>query len=101
MPDDEYRKLQEALVENPKSGDVIQGSGGLRKIRWKLPAKGKRGGARMIYYHLDKDNQIYMIYAYKKNEQNDLTKKQLKQLKLVIEEELGKRRSQANEKRKF
>jgi mRNA-degrading endonuclease RelE of RelBE toxin-antitoxin system len=90
MPDDEYRKLQEALVENPKSGDVIQGSGGLRKIRWKLPAKGKRGGARVIYYHLDKDNQIYMIYAYKKNEQSDLTKEQLKQLKLVVEEELGK-----------
>jgi len=90
MPDDEYLELQEALVDNPKSGDVIRGSGGLRKIRWKVPGRGKRGGIRVIYYHLDENKQIYMIYAYKKTDQSDLTKEQIKQLKHVVEEELEK-----------
>ena len=90
MPDDEYMKLQTALVNNPKSGDVIQASGGLRKIRWKAPGTGKRGGVRVIYYHLDKAEQIYMIYAYSKKAQSDLTRDQLKQLKKVVDEELKK-----------
>jgi len=50
MDDDQYRELQEALVKDPELGDLIQGTGGLRKVRWNLPARGKRGGARIIYY---------------------------------------------------
>lgn len=88
MPDNEYMKLQEALIRHPKSGDVIKGSGGLRKLRWKLPGRGKSGGVRIIYYNLDENSQIYMIYVYKKNEQENLTKEQLKQLRHIIEEEL-------------
>lgn len=90
LTDDQYAELQSVLVDNPKSGDVIRGSGGLRKVRWKIPGKGKRGGLRVIYYHLDKDMQIYMIFAYKKNEQSDLTPEQVTVLRKVVEEELLK-----------
>ncbi|MDF1654039.1 MAG: type II toxin-antitoxin system RelE/ParE family toxin [Coxiellaceae bacterium] len=89
MSDEEYTKLQEILVDNPKKGDVIKGSGGLRKIRWKASGKGKRSGVRVIYYHLDVNEQVFMLYAYKKNEQSDLTKTQLRVLKQVIEQELA------------
>lgn len=90
MPDNEYINLQERLVNDPKLGDVIRGGGGLRKIRWRVSGSGKRGGVRVIYYHLAIEHQIYMIYAYKKNSQSDLTKDQLKQLRDVVQEELGK-----------
>ena len=50
MSDDEYKDLQEALVNRPDLGDLIQGSGGLRKVRWKLKGSGKSGGVRVIYY---------------------------------------------------
>ncbi len=85
MSDDEYRALQEALVNRPDMGAVIQGTGGLRKIRWKLEGKGKRGGIRVIYYWMTVDEQIYMLYVYPKNEQEDLTPEQKKALKLIVE----------------
>ena len=50
MGDDEYRRLQEALIQRPDMGSIIQGSGGLRKVRWNLEGRGKRGGVRVIYY---------------------------------------------------
>jgi len=49
LDDDDLKELQEYLFENPSSGVVIAGTGGLRKLRWKVPGKGKRGGARVIY----------------------------------------------------
>lgn len=48
--DDEYRELQESLLEKPDAGDIIQGTGGLRKLRWNRGNKGKRSGTRIIYY---------------------------------------------------
>jgi len=50
MSDDEYKELQEALVSRPDLGDIIKGSGGLRKVRWRLDGRGKSGGIRAIYY---------------------------------------------------
>ena len=88
ISDENYAELQKFLVENPESGDVMTGTRGLRKIRWKISGKGKRGGIRVIYYILDKNEQIYMIFAYKKNNQSKLTAKQIKQLKEVVKEEL-------------
>ena len=85
MDDDHYRELQELLIENPEIGDLIQGSGGLRKIRWKLSGRGKRGGVRVIYYWAVSVDQIRMLYVYSKSDQENLTKDQLKVLRQIVE----------------
>ena len=85
MQDDEYRELQEALIIKPDRGDIIKGSGGLRKVRWKLEGKGKSGGVRVIYYWVVNDNQIRMLYVYPKGKQENLTAEQLNALKSIIE----------------
>ena len=85
MDDDQYRELQGLLIEYPESGDLIQGSGGLRKIRWKLAGRGKRGGVRIIYYWAVSADQIRMLYVYSKGDQENLTKDQLNVLRQVVE----------------
>jgi len=85
MSDEEYRKLQSALVVRPDLGDVIPGSGGLRKFRWPVPGHGKRGGARVIYYWAVSLSEIYLLLAYTKAEQEDLTPRQLKLLRQIVE----------------
>lgn len=85
MTDDGYRELQPALVLKPDMGVIIKGSGGLRKIRWKLAQKGKSGGIRVIYYWVVDDSHIRMLYAYEKADQEDLTPDQLKTLKDIVE----------------
>ncbi len=85
MSDDDYRLLQEALITRPESGAIIKGSGGLRKVRWKLEGKGKSGGVRVIYYWVTADDQIRMLYAYKKSNQSDLTPDQIAALKEIVE----------------
>jgi len=85
MSDDEYRELQEVLVNFPDMGVILQGSGGLRKVRWKLEGRGKSDGVRAIYYWMTEDEQLYMLYVYPKNEQEDLTPEQKKALKAVVE----------------
>lgn len=77
---DEQHALQIALINRPDMGALIRGSGGLRKMRWKLRAGGKRGGLRIIYY-LYSSETFYMLYAYKKSDQEDLTPNQLKLLR--------------------
>lgn len=85
MNDDEYRNFQLTLIARPDLGGIISGSGGLRKVRWKLANKGKSGGVRVIYYWVVDDHHIRMLYAYPKSDQEDLTKAQLKQLKDIVE----------------
>jgi len=84
MEDEQYRKLQLVLIDNPKAGAVIPGSGGLRKVRWNLAGQGKRGGLRVIYYWTGALNEIYMLYVYSKNVRSDLSREQLRQLKQVV-----------------
>jgi mRNA-degrading endonuclease RelE of RelBE toxin-antitoxin system len=86
LPDTEYRKLQEALLMRPESGDLIPQSGGLRKIRWRIPGKGKRGGLRVIYYWDTPDDTFFMLTVYKKSTKKDLTQEQLKILHKLVEE---------------
>lgn len=88
IPDDDYREFQQELIFNPEAGDVIKGSGGLRKIRWRSAAKGKRGGIRVIYYWYVDDREIYLLLAYGKNEKDDLTAKEVKILRTLVEENL-------------
>jgi len=85
MDDDSYRDLQEALVQKPDMGDLITGSGGLRKVRWKIEGKGKRGGVRIIYYWQTADDQLWMLYGYAKADTEDLTRDQLKTLRTIVE----------------
>lgn len=87
MPDDEYRKLQAALVGNPELGQLIRGSDGLRKVRWSLPGRGKSAGARVIYYWAVNDEELFMLLIYAKSEQDDLTPEQLKTIKRIVQEE--------------
>lgn len=87
LSDDDYRELQLALILHPDSGAIIPGSGGLRKIRWSMQGRGKRGGVRVIYYWIDAQNKILMLFMYAKNDQEDLTPEQLKVLRKIVEEE--------------
>ena len=95
MNDDEYRALQYELMENPVMGEVIQGAGGFRKLRWRDPrrGKGKRGGLRIIYYHLMKHKQIWLFALYDKDEADDLTVAQKRAMKKAIEIEKKARKS--------
>jgi len=87
LPDEVYRELQNELVLNPGKGRVITGSGGLRKIRWNIPGKGKSSGIRIIYYWVKKKDILLMLLIYPKNEQDNLTSVQLKTLKTLVEKE--------------
>ena len=80
LTDEEYRCLQTDLIRRPHAGAVIPGGKGLRKLRWSLKEKGKRGGIRVIYYFYMEKHKLYMIYAFSKSEQADLTREQLKSL---------------------
>ncbi|EGR0148423.1 type II toxin-antitoxin system RelE/ParE family toxin [Vibrio alginolyticus] len=85
LSDEEFRLFQAELMSNPKQGDVIQGTGGLRKIRVASKGKGKRGGSRVIYYFLDEKRCFCLLTIYGKNEMSDLTADQKKQLKAFME----------------
>ena len=87
LSDDEYRKLQNEIIQTPAIGKIISGSGGIRKVRWKLQGRGKRGGARVLYYWANNENQIFMLFAYPKNEIENITKEQLSILKKAVETE--------------
>lgn len=80
-----YSGFQQHLADHPEVGDVIQGTGGIRKIRWKLPETGKRGGVRVIYDWRVSEDQILMLLAYRKVAQADLTPSQKRALKAVVE----------------
>jgi hypothetical protein len=89
LDDEAFRTLQNLLILNPESGASIAGSGGLRKLRIALPGRGKRGGARLIYYWRTGEERFYLLLAYAKNVQDDLTTKQLRRLKAAMTEDLG------------
>jgi hypothetical protein len=78
------------LANNPEFGDVVPGTGGFRKLRWrdKRRGKGRRGGLRIIYYYFLTDQQIWLMTLYDKNEAADLTPHEKKMLRAAIENEL-------------
>lgn len=85
LDDDQYRLLQAALTSNPESGDLIRGSGGIRKVRWNERGKGKRGGLRVIYYWITRRHHVLMLTVYRKSEVSDLTPGQVKALRGLVE----------------
>lgn len=84
LTDENLRDLQNILLENPKAGDAIQGTGGIRKIRIPIENKGKRGGGRVIYVDIELKETIYFINVYAKNEKDDLTEEEKKAFKAVV-----------------
>lgn len=86
IDDETYRLVQYSLIQDPNLGDVIQGTGGLRKLRVSLKGRGKRGGGRVIYYNYNARKQIYFLLIYAKNEYSDLTSDQKKRLRLFVED---------------
>ena len=84
LTDANLRDLENELLENPKAGDTIQGTDGLRKIRIPLENTGKRGGGRVLYVDIELKETIYFINVYTKNEKEDLTEDEKKAFKAVI-----------------
>lgn len=94
LDDEGFRSLQEAMMKNPDAGDVIEGTGGLRKLRHGDPrrGKGKRGGLRVIYYWWDGGRQFWLFTLYDKDELADLSPDERKMLKGMVKKELEARR---------
>jgi hypothetical protein len=86
LSEDEYIGLQSLLVLYPKSGKVVPGSGGVRKIRWAMSGKGKSGGVRIIYYFKPNDNEIWLLTIYSKNEVENIPAHILRKIAKEIED---------------
>ena len=82
--DEELAGLQRFLIAAPDAGSLIRGSGGLRKVRWSVLQRGKRGGARVIYYWHVGTDRIYLTHGYAKNQHDDLTKTQLQVIQRLL-----------------
>jgi mRNA-degrading endonuclease RelE of RelBE toxin-antitoxin system len=89
LDDEEYRSLQLSLLLRPDLGSAIRGTGGLRKLRWSIKGRGKRGGVRVIYFWDEPSETFYMLYVYRKSAQEDLTTEQRKTLSRLVREEFG------------
>jgi mRNA-degrading endonuclease RelE of RelBE toxin-antitoxin system len=94
LDDDAFLRLQRLLMLNPEAGDVIPGTGGLRKLRFgdERRGKGKRGGLRVIYYWWDAGSQFWLFTVFDKDDMSDLTANERKALKEMIKHELEARR---------
>jgi hypothetical protein len=86
LTDEEYTGLQWHLALHPKTGEVIQGTGGLRKVRWASGGGGKRGGVRVIYFHAVSQNQIRLLLIYRKGVKDDLSAAEKRTLRKLNEE---------------
>ena len=84
LDDEDLRELEIYLCMNPTSGDVIPGTGGLRKLRWNLEGKGKRGGLRTLYVDFAYYEKIYLISAFPKSVKANLEESQKRKIKLLI-----------------
>lgn len=85
LNDDDLFSLEEALLKNPQVGDVIEGTGGARKMRIRLEGRGKSGGGRVIYLDVFERENLYLLFAYPKNVQEELTSDQKKAIRKMIE----------------
>jgi len=80
LDDDEYSELQQFLMQNPEAGELVPGSGGVRKVRWARPGMGKRGGVRIIYFVRYQPNELWMLTLYGKAKREDVPAHILRQL---------------------
>ncbi|MBP2657932.1 MAG: RelE-like cytotoxic translational repressor of toxin-antitoxin stability system [Firmicutes bacterium] len=82
---DDLDGFKDYIARNYESGDIISNTNGIRKIRWYRPGMGKRGGTRIIYYYYDINNPVFLLYAYPKNAQENLTPDEKKELRGYVE----------------
>ncbi len=97
LTDDDLRRLQEELLSDPKVGKVMQGTGGVRKMRFAFEDRGKSGSARVIYVDFEVYEKIFLITAYPKNEKDNLTKEErneLRQMIQILEDQLAENNRQ-------
>ncbi|HBA65024.1 MAG TPA: transcriptional regulator [Methylococcaceae bacterium] len=87
LSDEEYRALQAYLMQKPDAGDIVKGSGGVRKVRWAPDGKGKSGGVRVIYYWKNPNHEIWMLTIYSKSERSTIPSHVLKQIAKAINHE--------------
>ena len=87
LDDDEYGELQQHMILNPEAGEVVRGSGGVRKLRWSRRGMGKRGGLRVIYYVQFEPNEFWMLTLYSKSKKDDVPGHVLKALLEAIRDE--------------
>lgn len=94
LTDEAYRGLQNEMLKDPEAGDVITGTGGLRKLRYgdATRGKGKRGGLRIIYYWWDPKKQFWLFTLYDKDELDDLSPKEKAILKTLLKQELEEKK---------
>jgi hypothetical protein len=85
LSEDDLKKLEKILLENPQLGDVIEGTGGARKMRIQIENRGKSGGGRVIYVDVFEKEKLYFLLAYPKNVQDNLTPDQKKQVRKLVE----------------
>lgn len=87
LPDQEYSELQNALLANPDAGAVIPGSGGVRKLRWRAPGRGRRSGYRVIYFVKTTSRVFWMLTIYPKNVKDNIPAHILRQIRKEVENE--------------
>jgi len=87
LDDDEYSELQQFLMKNPEIGELVPGSGGVRKARWTRAGTGKRGGLRIIYYVRYKPNEFWMLTLYAKAKRENIPARILRQLLEVFRDD--------------
>jgi len=87
VDDRSYALLQATIIADPEAGDLIPRSRGLRKMRWRVGGRGKRGGIRVIYY-LVRREEVFMLYAYAKSEREDITHEQARLLRELVDQHL-------------
>ena len=84
LSDAERAELVAFIAANPEAGEVIPETGGVRKVRWALAGKGKRGGARVIYYHHSERLPVFLLAAYAKNEKANLSRAERNAMKRLV-----------------
>ncbi len=97
LDDEEFAELQRYLASNPEAGDMVPSAGGIRKLRWKDPrrGKGRRGGLRVIYYCFLSEQEIWLLTLYDKDEAADLTKDERDHLRRALETERAARKARS------
>ena len=85
LSDESYSEFQQYLAQCPEAGEVIRDTGGLRKLRWSMPGRGKSGGVRVIYYHVSAQAQCRMLLIYRKGIKDDLSAAEKKVLRKLNE----------------